>query len=252
MAATNIKSKWVSGNLKFYNNSGTEVFAITSTGVSLQNVSFGVSDILYFGDSNDVGIQWDGTNFLISALADDELIEIGDAGATQKSFDIKWYGNSAAGADYLYFDASANLIYTTGIDLQFKDNDILVFGTGSGASGDIQLYWDATDMLMTGTAASSEFKIGASGHVINATLTGMLTVGVDDTGYDVKFYGATTGKYMLWDESADKLIVVGTADLGSTCEADAYTVGGVSGVDFTGAPASITVVKGIVTAASST
>ena len=39
---------------------------------------------------------------------------------------------------------------------------------------------------------------------------GTLTVGVDDTGYDVKFFGATTGKYMLWDESADSLIVNGT------------------------------------------
>jgi cytoskeletal protein CcmA (bactofilin family) len=34
-----------------------------------------------------------------------------------------------------------------------------------------------------------------------------VTVGVDDTGYDVKFFGATTGKSLLWDESADSLIV---------------------------------------------
>lgn len=82
------------------------------------------------------------------------------------------------------------------------------------------------------------------------TLSGTLTVGVDDTGYDVKFFGATSGKYMLWDESADKLIVVGTADLGTSCEADAYTVGGVAGVDFSGAITNLTAVKGIVTAAS--
>lgn len=80
--------------------------------------------------------------------------------------------------------------------------------------------------------------------------TGAINVGVDDTGYDVKFFGATSGKYMLWDESADKLIVVGSADLGSSCEADAYTVGGTAGVDFNGSVSSITVVKGIVTAAS--
>ena len=35
-----------------------------------------------------------------------------------------------------------------------------------------------------------------------------LTVGVDDTGHDVKFFGATSGSFMLWDESADKLILV--------------------------------------------
>jgi hypothetical protein len=74
--------------------------------------------------------------------------------------------------------------------------------------------------------------------------------GEDASGFDVKFFGATTGKYMLWDESADKLIIEGSADLGSSCEADAYTVGGIAGVDFSGAVTNLTVVKGIVTAAS--
>tara|TARA_R110001632_G_scaffold141868_1_gene257847 strand:- start:254 stop:3274 length:3021 start_codon:yes stop_codon:yes gene_type:complete len=40
-----------------------------------------------------------------------------------------------------------------------------------------------------------------------------LTVGVDDTGHDVIFYGATSGKKMQWDESADQLIVDGRLDM---------------------------------------
>jgi hypothetical protein len=40
-----------------------------------------------------------------------------------------------------------------------------------------------------------------------------VTVGIDDTGYDVKFFGATAGAYMLWDESADDLILGGAAGL---------------------------------------
>ncbi len=44
---------------------------------------------------------------------------------------------------------------------------------------------------------------------------GTITVGVDDTGYDVKFFGATSGKYMLWDESADSLKVLGKTLVGS-------------------------------------
>ena len=40
------------------------------------------------------------------------------------------------------------------------------------------------------------------------SLFGGLTVGVDDTGHDVKFFGATSGVYLLWDESADKLDIV--------------------------------------------
>jgi hypothetical protein len=32
-------------------------------------------------------------------------------------------------------------------------------------------------------------------------------VGVDDTGHDVIFYGATSGRYLQWDESANKLLL---------------------------------------------
>lgn len=92
--------------------------------------------------------------------------------------------------------------------------------------------WSSGNLIfkrkVAGTAASVEF-------------------GVDDTGVDVKMYGATTGKYCLWDESADKLVVVGTADMGSSLEADAYTVAGSAGVDFTsGAITSLEIKKGIV------
>ena len=45
------------------------------------------------------------------------------------------------------------------------------------------------------------------------THKGTLTVGVDDTGHDVKFFGATSGAYMLWDESADDLILAGASGL---------------------------------------
>ncbi len=36
-------------------------------------------------------------------------------------------------------------------------------------------------------------------------MAGAVTVGEDDTGYDVKFYGSTSGAYLLWDESDDEL-----------------------------------------------
>ena len=51
--------------------------------------------------------------------------------------------------------------------------------------------------------AEAQALVGAT------TATGTFTVGVDDTGHDVKFFGATAGKYWLWDESADEVQVVG-------------------------------------------
>ena len=47
----------------------------------------------------------------------------------------------------------------------------------------------------------------------SAQIDGTFTVGVDDTGYDVKFFGATASAYMLWDESEDDLILGGAAGL---------------------------------------
>jgi cytoskeletal protein CcmA (bactofilin family) len=42
-------------------------------------------------------------------------------------------------------------------------------------------------------------------------IDGTVTVGVDDTGFDVKFFGATSGSYLLWDEDVDDLILGGAA-----------------------------------------
>ena len=47
----------------------------------------------------------------------------------------------------------------------------------------------------------------------SAQIDGTFTVGVDDTGYDVKFFGDTASAYALWDASADDLILGGAAGL---------------------------------------
>ena len=61
-------------------------------------------------------------------------------------------------------------------------------------------------LTATGTdAMNAESNLTFDGSALS--LTGTLTVGVDDTGHDVKFFGATTGAYMLWEESEDNLIV---------------------------------------------
>jgi DUF2075 family protein len=175
-------------------------------------------------------------------------------GKDTKGFDFKYFGDTTG--KYVQWDASAdtlNIVGTTAITgaptitgntqltgtvtvgVDDTGHDVKMFGATSGA----YMLWDesADELKLVGGASTN--------------MQGTLTVGVDDTGYDVKFFGATASSYMLWDESADKLIIAGgTADLGTSCEADAYTVGGVAGVDFSGAITNLTTVKGIVTAAS--
>ena len=52
----------------------------------------------------------------------------------------------------------------------------------------------------------------ANGSTTTLFPSGGITVGVDDTGYDVTFYGAATGKYWLWDESASAMKFVAPSD----------------------------------------
>jgi predicted acyltransferase (DUF342 family) len=65
-----------------------------------------------------------------------------------------------------------------------------------------------TTTIAGATHLQSTVSIGG-----NTQLSGTLTVGVDDTGYDAKFFGATSGRYMLWDESADSLVFPDNAAL---------------------------------------
>ena len=61
------------------------------------------------------------------------------------------------------------------------------------------------------------------------SIGGPMDVGVDDTGHDVKFFGATaTNGYMLWDESADSLVLGSSSKLGVgiTAPTEKLEVGG--------------------------
>jgi len=78
---------------------------------------------------------------------------------------------------------------------------------------------------------------------------GTLTVGVDDTGYDVKLFGATSGAYMLWDESADDLKLVGAAGLTVAGDIDIDGTANLDIVDIDGAVdmATTALVTGVLT-----
>ena len=59
------------------------------------------------------------------------------------------------------------------------------------------------DAILTSTTTTAGNALPKAG----GTMTGTLTVGADEDGHDVTLYGTTTGRYMLWDESADTLIL---------------------------------------------
>ena len=87
---------------------------VNTVSVTAGAITLADAELITLGTGSDVTVQWDATNLLVAAAADDSLIEIGDSAATQKSFDLKVYGNAANGADYLLWDASDSALEVTG------------------------------------------------------------------------------------------------------------------------------------------
>ncbi len=69
-----------------------------------------------------------------------------------------------------------------------------------------------TNATLALTLSSAQLATFAGAIQANSTVT----VGVNDTGYDVQFFGATAAKSMLWDESADTLIIAGKQTISET------------------------------------
>ena len=128
-----------------------------------------------------------------------------------------------------YFDdeitAMPNLTSVGTLSTLTVDN-VIINGTTIGHTSDTDLMTltsgvvtvagelDATTLDISGNAdidgTTNLDVVDIDGAVqIDATVT----VGEDDTGYDVKFFGDTASAYMLWDTSADDLILGGAAGL---------------------------------------
>ena len=96
------------------------------------------------------------------------------------------------------------ITFNDGSILPVTDNNI---DLGSGSYEFKDAYYDGT-VTTDGLTVSSTTNLDGAIQVDNT-----ITVGVDDTGYDVKFFGDTASAYMLWDTSADDLILGGAAGL---------------------------------------
>ena len=71
--------------------------------------------------------------------------------------------------------------------------------------------WSPDSNTKASETTSSELNNATLSGTLTVTgatqLNSTLTIGVDDTGYDVKFFGATSGQSMLWDASVDDLML---------------------------------------------
>ena len=110
-----------------------------------------------------------------------------------------------SGTDAILVGAS---IYAEADDTFAADNNAteLVFATGASEAA-------AEKMRLT---SDGKLGIGIATPASLLDVRGTVQVGVDDTGYDVKFFGASAGAFMLYDESADTLEIRGPSADAST------------------------------------
>ena len=155
--------------------------------------------VINFGDDQDVTITHVAdTGILLSST---DQLQFGDSGT--------YIYQSADGVLDLVSDTEIELTATT-IDINgaVAMDGAITGGTNITISGEL----DAATLDISGNAdidgTTNLDIVDIDGAVqIDATVT----VGVDDTGYDVKFFGDTASAYMLWDTSADDLILGGAA-----------------------------------------
>ena len=179
-----------------------------------------------------------------AALAATALKVQSDGGITGMQIDKNYTDVSAATVTGLHVDfdrtvpGSGTAAFTDiGIDLDVNSAGLGVTGT-TGLDIDVVGATSGTHTvtgvnIAVGSGDTNYALITSGGNVGIATaapasmlhVTGNLTVGVDDTGGDVKFFGATSGNYLLWDESADELVLSGTIKIKEQADANADTAG---------------------------
>jgi len=176
-----------------------EISWITDEDCKLQDnakLIFGDGASTHSEESGDIMVAWDGTRLAVTQEAANSEIRWGVDGA---GIDQRWYGDTASA--YMLWDQSADaLVFAGAAGIVFGGTDGFAFGDDVklkfGASDDITIDWNAAGGL----------------DVLQAAANSLISLGVDNAGIDVKFFGDTASSYMLWDQSGDELVFDG-ADL---------------------------------------
>jgi len=188
-------------HFSFSNSSGDTIVKAMTDAKDIKFQQYDGNTLLDINDGNYVGI---GGNS--AAPGEIRFYEDTDHGSLYTGFKA---GNVTSSVSYtlpladgtagyqLQTDGSGTLSWQAAkLDLANDSNNRITTGTGSGGlNAEANLTFDGSTLTVTGATQQ----------------TGALTVGVDDTGHDVKFFGATASAYMLWDESEDDLILAGAA-----------------------------------------
>ncbi len=177
------------------------------------------------------------TGLTIGSNADGDLDIVSD-GTAVDSINLESAGGitldaGTAGSGIVYEDDGTEMarIHNSSSDViletKVSDKDFLIKGNDGGSTVtaltlDMSAAGAATfndKIIATELDISGNMDIDGTSNLDAVDIDGAvqldatLTVGADDQGYDVKLFGDTASAYMLWDTSADDLILGGAAGL---------------------------------------
>ena len=189
--------------------------------ITLANQSITIANNADFNIAKAGGLQIASTA-VTSTAAELNLLDTASAGTVVNSKAVIYGSSGEIAAASLDISGNIDVDGTTNLDAVDIDGatqidatvtvgaddtgyDVKFFGATSGKS----LLWDESEdsLIITGDATDA---LKVAGGV---DIDGVINVGLDDTGYDVKFFGDTASAYMQWDASADDLILGGAAGL---------------------------------------
>jgi hypothetical protein len=194
--------------------SGVDVTVTGDLTIGTEDLALGDSCSLEFGDAADVAITWNATNLAIIPAADNTgEVQFGNDGT--KSMNVRFYGATANYNVLWDMDGGTNGSWLFGADTYGVTVSMYGITTGCG------VFW-----VPSGDSNNGTLSLGASGG---------------SKGVDLYAYGATNGNYLQWDQSANKLLLVGTSsvlDISGTTASTSTSSGAViidGGVGIAGA-----------------
>jgi len=174
-----------------------------------------------------------GTDGTSITVADTDKFLVDDGGTTKyiNASQLNTYTSGSVAADDISTgNAAVTLTTSSGditIDAAANNTDIIFKGTD--ATSDITMLTldgsEAGAATFNNKVVATELDISGNMDIDGTSnldivdidgavqIDGAVTVGVDDTGLDVKFFGATAGSYFLWDESADSVLLTDSTPL---------------------------------------
>lgn len=157
---------------------------------SISSTTYTDAQTATFGTGADFVLQGGATadRFTVTPTTTDETPDW-YFGANTTGMDVRFF--PATSADYMEWDADAEVLEFVGTSIGLDDDSDIFFGSGD-------------DWSMTSDTAK---------HLDILPLTGdesyILNVGADSAGADVYFFAATSGDYFLWDASDEAVEIVG-------------------------------------------